>query len=152
MKPLILIFALALWNGEKVVHSEREWIQLLGIERFAVMRQKQTEPAHSGLAYIEDGDAIFLCAGCDLPLFAGKNFIPVGNGWPNFTKPVVKNHVYYLEDWRLSFKRYEVLCSRCDSHLGHLFHDGPPPKNFRYCINSLSLKQGNSHATQKRIK
>lgn len=150
MKTIIFIFALALWTGEKVAHSEREWIQKLGIERYSVMRQKQTEPAHTGAPF-EDEHAIFLCAGCELPLFAGKNLLPVGNGWPNFTKPIVKNHVYYLEDWRLSFKRYEVLCSRCDSHLGHLFHDGPYPKNFRYCINSLSLKQGNPHASQKRI-
>lgn len=137
MKAFVFILAVALWNGEKIAYSENEWIQKLGPERYAVMRQKKTEPAYSGRENEEE--TLYLCAACELPLFASADRCDVKNGWPNFTKPFVKNHVYYLEDWRLPFKRYEVLCSRCDSHLGHVFPDGPPPKYFRYCVNSLSL-------------
>ena len=139
MKIAVFVLALALWKGEKVAYSENEWRQKLGSERYAVMRQKKTEPAYTGLYAPSEEQHVYLCAGCQLPLFQSTDHYDAGNGWPNFKNPIAKNHVYYLEDRLLSFKRYEVLCRRCDSHLGHLFHDGPPPKNFRYCINSLSL-------------
>lgn len=120
--------------------SDQEWQQKLGQKRYEVMRKKRTEQSYSAPLPLKN-TGTFLCAACEAPLFRCQDQYEVSNGWPNFTYPISKTAVYYLEDWSVGFKRYEVLCRGCDSHLGHVFPDGPPPKYFRYCINSISLKE-----------
>jgi len=120
-------------------YEDTEWLEKLGEKRYNVMRKKQTERSYSGFYLPRATPAIFHCAACDLPLFHSRDQYDVGNGWPNFTYPLDKKNVYYLEDWGYGFKCYEVLCRGCDSHLGHVFHDGPPPKHLRFCINSIAL-------------
>lgn len=104
-----------------------------------VMKEKQTEPAFSGIYLYQTKSGTYLCADCSSPLFLSKDQYNSGSGWPSFTQPKEKKSVYYLEDFSLPFKRYEVLCRSCNSHLGHVFRDGPPPKYLRYSINSISL-------------
>lgn len=128
------------WNGEKTLHSDKEWHEVLGRDRYNIMRRKGTEHAHIGKYAHTQGDGIYSCAACSLPLFEGAEKYDAGNGYPSFKKPIAKKNIYYLEDWSLNFKRYEVLCSGCDSHLGHVFNDGPPTKHLRYCINSITLE------------
>lgn len=113
--------------------------EVLGPERYRVMREKGTERAFSGRYLHETSLGIYQCAACRTPLFSSADKYESGAGWPSFTQPIETKAVYYLEDWNLRFKRYEVLCRGCDSHLGHVFPDGPPPKNLRYCINSITL-------------
>jgi peptide-methionine (R)-S-oxide reductase len=123
-----------------VIHSDTEWQKLLGKERYAVMRQKGTERAFSGGYIWEERLGTYHCAGCQEPLFESVDkYIEKNSGWPAFKKPIESKKVYYLEDRTLIFKRYEVLCRGCESHLGHVFNDGPPPKHFRYTINSIAL-------------
>lgn len=132
--PLLLCTA---WNGEKTTLSEEIWLKILGKERFAVMRQKETEKAFLGKYVTSSEKGSYDCAGCDNPLFDSKDKLFLGSGWPLFSKPISKKNVYYLEDWSLGFKRYEVLCSKCDSHLGHVFKE---KSDLRYTINSIAIK------------
>lgn len=137
MKTL-LFAALLLWNGTKITHSDEEWRSLLGRERYCVMRKKATEPAFSGhfLSFKDEGT--YLCAGCHYALFSSEEKIDAKNGWPAFRKPILQVQVWIKEDRSLPFRRYEVLCRTCDSHLGHVFRDrkeGP----LRYTINSIAL-------------
>ncbi len=113
--------------------------ETLGPERYKVMREKGTERAFSGKYLYESAVGTYLCAGCKNPLFTSKDKFDSGAGWPSFLQPIHSKSVYYMEDANKSIPRYEVLCRGCDSHLGHVFHDGPPPKNLRYCINSITL-------------
>jgi peptide-methionine (R)-S-oxide reductase len=113
--------------------------ETLGAERYHVMREKGTERAFSGKYLYESAPGTYICAACKLPLFDSKDKYDSGSGWPSFKKPIASKNIYYLEDRGLPIKRYEVLCKGCDSHLGHVFHDGPPPKELRYCINSITL-------------
>jgi len=123
-----------------LVHTDSEWLDLLGQERYNVMRKKGTERPYSGAYLSEERKGIYCCAACKEPLFKSEDkYRERNSGWPSFTQPLESKKVYYLEDRRLSFKRYEVLCRQCDSHLGHIFKDGPPPKYFRYTINSIAL-------------
>lgn len=130
----LLFLAIAL-----LTQSEGEWREKLGDERYRVMRQKETERAFHGKYLHHEEEGIYHCAACELPLFHSDAKYDSGAGWPSFTKPIAPKNVYYLEDFSLGFKRYEVLCRQCDSHLGHVFNDGPPPKRLRYCINSIAL-------------
>ena len=113
--------------------------ETLGEERYKVMREKGSERAFSGKYLYEQGTGIYICAACKNPLFNAADKYDSGAGWPSFLKPTKPKSVYYLVDHSLSFRRYEVLCRGCDSHLGHVFNDGPPPKGLRYCINSITL-------------
>jgi peptide-methionine (R)-S-oxide reductase len=108
-------------------------------ERNRVMREKGTERAFSGKYLYEMRDGTYCCADCNHPLFSSRDKYDAGAGWPSFKKTVDPKAVYYLEDPTFPFHRYEVLCRMCNGHLGHVFHDGPPPKGLRYCINSVTL-------------
>ena len=139
LKHLLLAFFLVF--AAEIEKTDAEWRSLLGRERYNVMRRKATERAYSG-AYLDEARAgIYSCAACDFPLFEAKDkYTLAGCGWALFTKPIASKSVVYQEDLSFAFKRYEVLCRKCESHLGHVFHDGPPPKHLRYTINSIALK------------
>ncbi|MES2272719.1 MAG: peptide-methionine (R)-S-oxide reductase MsrB [Chlamydiota bacterium] len=143
LRLLLLVPLLSLaqiqWNGEKISRSDSEWKKLLGKEQYSVMRKKRSERGFSGKYLHTEKKGVYCCAGCDLPLFRSEDKYASKSGWPSFTSPIFPKNVTYQEDRELSFKRYEVVCSRCDSHLGHVFHDGPPPKHLRYCINSITI-------------
>lgn len=142
-----LLFAIAIcshWNGEKTTHTDKEWLKILGRERYFVMREKGTEKPFLNAYVLNTLEGTYFCAGCSLPLFHSSNKYHAGNGWPSFTNPICEKHLYYLEDRSLGWKRYEVLCRKCDAHLGHVFPDGPTVQgdgknSLRYCINSTSL-------------
>ena len=124
---------------EKTVKSEDEWRQILTPEQFKILRKKGTERAFSGRYHDHKGKGVYQCAGCRLDLFHSETKFDSGTGWPSFWAPISETHIREEEDHSFFMKRTEVLCGRCDGHLGHVFQDGPPPTGLRYCINSAAL-------------
>ena len=118
---------------------QKDWKNILSNEEFFVCRQKGTEPAFSGdyNKFFEDGE--YFCKCCDAHLFNSKHKYDSGSGWPSFTFPAKKENMLFIEDRSHGMTRIEVQCSKCQSHLGHVFDDGPSPSFKRFCINSLSL-------------
>ncbi len=125
---------------KKVVKTEDEWRQELSAEEFAVCRQKGTEPAFTGKYDGFKKEGMYHCTCCGTELFSSDTKFDSGSGWPSFFAPVNGDAVRAEEDDSHGMRRVEVLCSTCDSHLGHVFPDGPTPTGQRFCINSVSIK------------
>ena len=122
----------------EVTRSEEEWRRLLTPEQYAVMRGHGTERPGSCALNFEKRAGTFSCAGCGQPLFVSKTKFESGTGWPSFNRPVAGS-TETSEDRTYGMVRTEVHCSRCGSHLGHVFDDGPPPTRQRYCINGVAM-------------
>jgi peptide-methionine (R)-S-oxide reductase len=123
----------------EVTKTADQWRRILGPQRFAVLREAHTERAGSSPLDREHRRGTFLCAGCDLPVYASAAKFDSGTGWPSFTRPL-PNAVRTKPDRGLIFARTEVHCRRCGGHLGHVFDDGPRPTGKRYCMNGAALK------------
>lgn len=124
----------------RVIKSDEEWKRILTRDQYFITRQAGTEAPYSSPLLNIHESGTFACVCCDLALFSSKTKFESGTGWPSFWAPIDKRNVLERTDNSLGETRTEVLCARCDAHLGHVFDDGPMPTGLRYCMNGLALK------------
>jgi peptide-methionine (R)-S-oxide reductase len=125
---------------KKVVKTDEEWKRILTPQQFYVTRQKGTEAPYSSPLNNIHAKGVFECVSCSLPLFSSRAKFDSGTGWPSFWAPIARENVREEVDNTLGVTRTEVLCNRCDAHLGHVFDDGPKPTGLRYCMNGVAMK------------
>lgn len=124
---------------ENTQKTEEQWKQELTEEEYRVLRDCGTEPAFTGKYYNHKKDGTYTCAGCGAELFTSDTKYDSGSGWPSFYAAADKKSIKEVEDNSYGMRRIEIKCAACDSHLGHVFPDGPKPTGMRYCVNSVSL-------------
>lgn len=131
---------LGLRSEPRLVLTDAEWHQRLSPAAFGILRRGNTERAFSGAHERPAARGIYRCAGCSTALYDDATQYDSGTGWPSFWKPISAHNVIELRDTGFGMLRTEIRCARCTGHLGHVFHDGPPPTGLRYCMNSLALR------------
>lgn len=119
--------------------TEQEWMELLGLEKYRILRQKGTEYPHTGKYNLHFEEGTYCCAGCKIPLFKSNTKFNAHCGWPSFDASI-PGTVEYIKDTSHGMIRTEILCAQCGGHLGHVFDDGPTHTGIRYCVNSLSIE------------
>ena len=125
--------------AKKITKSESEWAKCLTSDEYSILREKGTEIAFTGKYYKHKDDGKYVCAACGYELFSSNTKYDSGTGWPSFYAALEKDRILEKKDNTFGMVRTEILCARCESHLGHLFSDGPRPSGLRYCVNSISL-------------
>ena len=133
----------------RVVKTDAEWRQQLTGEQYEIARGKGTERPFCGTLLDNKRQGVYACVCCGLPLFSSGAKFNSGTGWPSFFRPVAEENVITHEDRSYGMIRTEILCARCDGHLGHVFDDGPAPTGLRYCVNSESLTFSDEHDVSK---
>jgi len=124
---------------DKIIKTDEEWKNKLTEDEYRILRQKGTDPAYSNKYYKHTGDGTYVCAGCGNELFKSKTKYNSGSGWPSFYDAIAKDKIKTKLDESIGMKRVELMCAKCDGHLGHVFDDGPNPTGLRYCVNSSCL-------------
>ena len=154
MKIIIFIFGLSLMtacahgvktgkishNTVKMEKKEKDWKSLLTDEQYHIMIEKGTEKPYSGEYWNVFEDGIYRCAACGAPLFDSDTKYDSHCGWPSFYDALDKTKIATADDYKLGYRRIEIMCANCGAHLGHVFPDGPKPTGLRYCVNSISIK------------
>ena len=125
---------------KKIIKSDEEWKKILTDDEFLITRKKGTEPPFSGKKFNITNDGSFKCKCCKADLFNSSTKYDSGCGWPSFFDQISPDAIIKQQDTSHGIERVEILCAKCDSHLGHIFEDGPKPTGQRYCVNSLSIE------------